>query len=141
MTGGGLAFGQEVLTAQEGGKAAIELVKKGDAGVGGATDQPTQPNRSGRQPQPSLAYVSLSVRYGVRVSRIYEAGGELVYGFGYFDVRSPSGYAVRARVASRRDPVELVALNVVNVAESVKFYETQVRLRFPNPGTLFQALL
>lgn len=29
-----------------------------------------------------MAYVSLRVPYGVRVSRIYEAGGELVYGFG-----------------------------------------------------------
>ena len=49
-----------------------------------------------------LGYVSVAVPYGIRVSRIYEAGGELVYGFGYFDVRSPSGYAVRARVAARR---------------------------------------
>ena len=69
-----------------------------------------------------LSYVSLNVPYGVRVSRIYESGGELVYGFGYFDVRSPSGYAVRASVAARRDPVEYVALNVPNVAEAEAWY-------------------
>jgi catechol 2,3-dioxygenase-like lactoylglutathione lyase family enzyme len=71
----------------------------------------------------SLAYVSLSVPYGVRVSRIYESGGELVYGFGYFDVRSPSGYAVRARVAARRDPMELIALNVPDVNRSAAFFQ------------------
>jgi catechol 2,3-dioxygenase-like lactoylglutathione lyase family enzyme len=75
----------------------------------------------------------LSVPYGVRVSRIYEAGGELVYGFGYFDVRSPSGYAVRARVAARRDPMELVALNVPDVAASAAFFETAFGMRASTP--------
>ena len=91
-----------------------------------------------------LSYVSVAVPYGIRVSRIYEAGGELVYGFGYFDVRSPSGYAVRARVAARRgsfifisirairltsccltlitDSMELVAVNVVDVKAAERYY-------------------
>ena len=56
------------------------------------------------------------------MSRIYESGGELVYGFGYFDVRSPSGYAVRARVAARRDSAELVAVNVADVKATERYY-------------------
>ena len=104
-----LAFGQEFLDADDGGKAAVELRRRPE----GAPKA-----RVGN----GLSYVSLNVPYGVRVSRIYESGGELVYGFGYFDVRSPSGYAVRASVAARRDPVEYVALNVPDVAEAEAWY-------------------
>ena len=102
-----LAFGQETLGADDGGKAAVEL-RRGPPGA--------------RQLGNGLAHISLRVPYGVRVSRIYESGGELVYGFGYFDVRSPSGYAVRAAVAARRDPVEYVAVNVESVREAEKYY-------------------
>ena len=128
-----LAFGQESLTADDGGKAAIELLKKGSLGIDAKQSQSHSNNSKSKNQNQSFSYVSLSVPYGVRVSRIYEAGGELVYGFGYFDVRSPSGYAVRARVAARRDPVELVALNVANIAESVKFYETNFGMKASAP--------
>jgi len=101
------AFGQETLGADDGGKAAVEI-REGPEGT--------------RSVGNGLSYISLSVPYGIRVSRIYEAGGELVYGFGYFDVRAPSGYMVRAQVAKRRDPVELVAINVPSVKVAVKYY-------------------
>ena len=91
VTGVVLAFGQESLSADDGGKGGVELRKKS------SFKETILRNDSGDENAASLAYVSLSVPYGVRVSRIYESGGELVYGFGYFDVRSPSGYAVRAR--------------------------------------------
>lgn len=104
-----LAFGQEFLDADDGGKAAVELRRRPEGAPRARVGN-------------GLSYVSLNVPYGVRVSRIYESGGELVYGFGYFDVRSPSGYAVRASVAARRDPVEYVALNVPNVAEAEAWY-------------------
>jgi hypothetical protein len=42
--------------------------------------------------------VLLTLTNGVRVSRIYEAGGELVYGFGYFDGRGLSLAHNRPRV-------------------------------------------
>ena len=101
------AFGQETLNADDGGKAAVEL-REGPSGA--------------RALGNGLSYISLTVPYGVRVSRIYESGGELVYGFGYFDVRSPSGYSVRAQVAARRDPLELVAVNVPDVKAAEKYY-------------------
>lgn len=119
VTGVVLAFGQESLSADDGGKGGVELRKKSSV-----KDVDTRRDDSGvNSSSASLAYVSLSVPYGVRVSRIYESGGELVYGFGYFDVRSPSGYAVRARVAARRDPMELVALNVPDVNRSAAFFQ------------------
>ena len=106
-----LAFGQETLDADDGAKAGVEIRARGGGGNGA-------PGVVGT----GLAYVSLSVPFGVRVSRIYEAGGELVYGFGYFDCKSPSGYRVRARVAARRDPLEYVAINVRDVQASERYY-------------------
>ena len=117
VTGVVLAFGQESLSADDGGKGGVELRKKS------SFKETILRSDSGDENAASLAYVSLSVPYGVRVSRIYESGGELVYGFGYFDVRSPSGYAVRARVAARRDPMELIALNVSDVNRSAAFFQ------------------
>ena len=35
---------------------------------------------------------------------------------------SPSGYSVRAQVAARRDPMELVAVNVPDVKAAEKYY-------------------
>ena len=138
-----LAFGQESLSADDGGKGGssqegvfqCDRVGGGDVVgdiVGGIGDAVVVGGeRTKAFESSSLAYVSLSVPYGVRVSRIYEAGGELVYGFGYFDVRSPSGYAVRARVAARRDPMELVALNVPDVAKSAAFETARMRASTP----------
>ena len=129
-----LAFGQESLSADDGGKGGVELRKASSAIASSSANRAAAANTSGAPSGVgSLAYVSLSVPYGVRVSRIYEAGGELVYGFGYFDVRSPSGYAVRARVAARRDPMELVALNVPDVAASAAFFETAFGMRASTP--------
>ena len=75
-----------------------------------------------------LGYVSVAVPYGIRVSRIYEAGGELVYGFGYFDVRSPSGYAVRARVAARRGSFIFIYVRAVALTSCFVY---RVRERSP----------
>ena len=105
------AYGQETLTADDGGKAGVELREASSTPSGGK-----------RNLGNGLDYVSVAVPYGIRVSRIYESGGELVYGFGYFDVRSPSGYAVRARVAARRDSAELVAVNVADVKATERYY-------------------
>ena len=105
------AYGQETLTADDGGKAGVEL-----------REASSTPSGDKRNLGNGLDYVSVAVPYGIRVSRIYESGGELVYGFGYFDVRSPSGYAVRARVAARRDSAELVAVNVPDVKSAERYY-------------------
>lgn len=126
-----LAFGQESLNVDDGGKGGVELRKASFANASPRESFDAGDALAGAVP--SLAYVSLSVPYGVRVSRIYEAGGELVYGFGYFDVRAPSGYAVRARVAARRDPMELVALNVPDVNASAAFLEAALGMRASAP--------
>ena len=109
------AYGQETLAADDGGKAGVELREASPSAASPAAG-------SRRNLGNGLDYVSVAVPYGIRVSRIYESGGELVYGFGYFDVRSPSGYAVRARVAARRDSAELVAVNVPDVKETERYY-------------------
>ena len=83
-----LAFGQETLGAGGGGKAAVEL-RRGPPGA--------------RQLGNGLAHIGLRVPYGVRVSRIYESGGELVYGFGCFDVRSPKAGARCAPPSPREE--------------------------------------
>ena len=56
---------------------------------------PHTPHPSHSMPVPAASRPLVTVPYGIRVSKIYEAGGELVYGFGYFDVLSPSGRAVQ----------------------------------------------
>ena len=103
-----LAYGQISLSEDDGGKATVEI-RQATSGA----DVVDVGN--------VLSYVAVTVPFGLRVSQIYESGGELLYGFGFFDMRSPGGIPVRGQVATRRDPLEVVALNVKNVREAEKF--------------------
>lgn len=101
-----LAYGQTSLNADDGGKAAVEIRQAPEGAAGSVGNV--------------LSYVAVTVPFGLRVSQIYESGGELLYGFGFFDMRSPGGIPVRGQVATRRDPLETIALNVRNVRDAEK---------------------
>ena len=101
-----LAYGQTSLNADDGGKAAVEIRQAPEGAMGSVGNV--------------LSYVAVTVPFGLRVSQIYESGGELVYGFGFFDMRSPGGIPVRGQVATRRDPLETIALNVRDVRDAEK---------------------
>ena len=107
-----LAYGQTSLYADDGGKAAL-VIKQ-------STKPPSAEGERTTDVGNILSYIQITVPFGLRVSQIYESGGELLYGFGYFDMRSPGGIPVRGQVATRRDPLEVVALNVKNVREAEK---------------------
>ena len=104
-----LAYGRETLNEDDGGKASIEIhpLNSSSSSNNGASDV----NEVNEQ----LKYIQCTVPFGIRVSRVYEAGGEMLYGFGYFDLRSPNGIPVLASVAKRRDSLEAVCVESTNV--------------------------
>ena len=104
-----LAYGRETLNEDDGGKASIEIhpLNSSSSSNNGASDV----NEVNEQ----LKYIQCTVPFGIRVSRVYEAGGEILYGFGYFDLRSPNGIPVLASVAKRRDSLEAVCVESTNV--------------------------
>ena len=102
-----LAFGQESLSADDGGKGGSSSGRRLPVRSRRrwrrrrrhrrryrTTPSSAAANASKAFESSSLAYVSLSVPYGVRVSRIYEAGGELVC--------TASGTSTSARRAATR---------------------------------------
>lgn len=113
-----LAYGQSSLNADDGGKGVIEIRQA----VGDVSDVGNV-----------LSYVAVTVPFGLRVSQIYESGGELLYGFGFFDMRSPGGIPVRGQVATRRDPLEVIALNVANVRDAEKFLVSEYGFKTMKP--------
>ena len=107
-----LAYGQTSFYADDGGKAALVFKQ--------STKPPSAEGERTTDIGNVLSYIQITVPFGLRVSQIYESGGDLLYGFGFFDMRSPAGIPVRGQVATRRDPLEVVALNVKNVREAEK---------------------
>jgi len=105
-----LAYGRETLNEDDGGKASIEIYP-----LDSSSSSNSGVNDSNTNVVEKLKYIQCTVPFGIRVSRVYEAGGELLYGFGYFDLRSPNGIPVIASVAKRRDSLEAVCLESTNV--------------------------
>ena len=105
-----LAYGRETLNEDDGGKASIEIYP-----LDSSSSSNSGINDSNTNVVEKLKYIQCTVPFGIRVSRVYEAGGELLYGFGYFDLRSPNGIPVIASVAKRRDSLEAVCLESTNV--------------------------
>ena len=102
-----LAYGRETLNEDDGGKASIEIHPLDSSLNNGANDSNNVVEK--------LKYIQCTVPFGIRVSRVYEAGGELLYGFGYFDLRSPNGVPVIASVTKRRDSLEAVCIESTNI--------------------------
>jgi len=105
-----LAYGRETLNEDDGGKASIEIYP-----LDSSSSSNSGINDSNTNVVEKLKYIQCTVPFGIRVSRVYEAGGELLYGFGYFDLRSPNGIPVIASVAKRRDSLEAVCIESTNV--------------------------
>jgi len=105
-----LAYGRETLNEDDGGKASIEIYP-----LDSSSSSNNGVNDSNTNVVEKLKYIQCTVPFGIRVSRVYEAGGELLYGFGYFDLRSPNGIPVIASVAKRRDSLEAVCVESTNV--------------------------
>jgi hypothetical protein len=105
-----LAYGRETLNEDDGGKASIEIYP-----LDSSSSSNSGVNDSNTNVVEKLKYIQCTVPFGIRVSRVYEAGGELLYGFGYFDLRSPNGIPVIASVAKRRDSLEAVCIESTNV--------------------------
>lgn len=104
LPGGGavVAFGPPALDGEdEGGFFAIEL-------------RPRSPSSEERSSAAldgvRLSFVQLATPSLIRISRVYDSGGELIDGYGYYGLKSPGGVEVRAYVDDRRDPFEFVAL-------------------------------
>lgn len=104
-----VGFGPESLQAEDGGCFSFELTEKQKGAekcaFGNAVD-----------------YFQICSPNLIRVSKVTDTGGEVLYGFGYFDLRSPNGIPIRAYVGRRRDPFELVALNSEQPSQLGKFY-------------------
>ena len=116
-----VGYGPESLLADDGGMFALEIAERPGAAAGGPAAGEGGP-AAGEGGARGLAYFQVAVPNQVRVSQIYETGGELLSGYGFLRVRAPSGYIVNARVGSRRDPFELVALACDDVKRMTVFY-------------------
>lgn len=104
-----VGFGPESLQAEDGGCFSFELSEK--------------PNGSEKcNFGNAIDYVQICSPNLIRVSQVFETGGNVLSGFGYFDLKSPNGMRIRTYVGRRRDPVELVALNSERAKQLNAFY-------------------
>lgn len=82
-------------------------------------------------PEADDAYVQLAVP-AIRASLLSRYGGELVSGYGVWDVIAPGGLALRLVVGDEpRDRAMFVAYGVENVKKSAAFYEASGFRRAP----------
>lgn len=100
-----------VQQRDSGGNFAIELVE---------STSPSQPSWLSSGPQ--LEYLQLAVG-NVRMKAMIEAGAEILYSYGYLEIKAPGGLIVKQRVGTRRDPVELLAFRVADLDASIAYYE------------------
>lgn len=107
LPGGGavVAFGPPQLDGEsdEGAFFGIEFLPAATSSSSSVAAAPS--DTSAR-----LSFVQVATPSLIRISKVVGNGGELVDGYGYYGIRSPSGIDVRAYVDDRRDPVEFVAL-------------------------------
>ena len=96
-----VGFAPESLEQEDGGGFALEL-----AGVPPGLERPGGARGGGG----ALAFLQIAVPNMISMSKVDEAGGEILSGYGWLRMRSPGGVDVRAYVGRRRDPVEFVAL-------------------------------
>ena len=80
-----VSFGPETFKADNGGMFALELIEKKDS----------KQDNSGQ-------FFQFALSNSLRVNRLYEAGGEITFGYGYFEIDAPDGYKVVAYIGKRR---------------------------------------
>ena len=101
-----VSYGPETLTADNGGKFALELVENPNS---------TQDN--------SGQFFQIALPNSLRVNRLYNSGGDITYGYGYFEIDAPDGYKVVVYIDNRRDPFDLVGVYVDDVSAAATYYE------------------
>ncbi|QDZ24642.1 putative glyoxalase [Chloropicon primus] len=101
-----VSFGPETLTAADGGKFALELVE----------NPSTTQDNSGQ-------FFQFALSNSLRVNRVANSGGDITFGFGYFEITAPDGYKVVVYIENRRDPFDLVGVYVNDVDAAAKYYE------------------
>ncbi|KAG8466603.1 hypothetical protein KFE25_007982 [Diacronema lutheri] len=125
-----VGYGREGLDEDDGGKFSLELVQasaRAPAPARLALDAPDA------EAAGALLYVQLRVP-NVRISGLVQSGGAIESAYGYVEVTSPGGLAVRVITAPRRDPVEFVALRVPDVEAAAAYYERAFGMRrIPSP--------
>jgi len=105
LPGGGVvvAYGPPGFArGDEGGFFAIEIRPTG--GLTASTPRASPPGGT------RLSFVQIAIPTQLRSFKISETGGQLLNGYGFFELRSPAGVIIRAYIDDRRDPVEFVAL-------------------------------
>jgi hypothetical protein len=83
-------------------------------------------------PGDNVAYLQLAVP-GYRISKIQSSGGVIKDAYGLVNVISPSGLPVRGVVGIWPDPLMLVAINCLSVADSARFYRQLGFQELPMP--------
>ena len=101
-----VSYGPESLTADNGGKFALELIENPN----------TSQDNSGQ-------YFQFALPNSLRVNRLFNAGGEITFGYGYFEIDAPDGYKVKVYIDNRRDPFDLIGVYVDDVNSAATYYE------------------
>ena len=101
-----VSYGPETLVAENGGNFALELVENPN----------TQVDNSGQ-------YFQFALSNSLRVNRLYNSGGEITFGYGYFEIVAPDGYKVVVYIENRRDPFDLIGVPVDDVEATASYYE------------------
>lgn len=101
-----VSYGPETLTADNGGMFALELIE----------------NKESKQDN-SGQYFQFALSNSLRVNRLYNAGGEITFGYGYFEINAPDGYKVVVYIDNRRDPFDLIGVYVDDVEAAVSYYQ------------------
>lgn len=108
-----LAYGPESLKLDEGGKFSLEIVQDDKKGGGILIKNPSiHLNRATASfwlcvladydVGTALAYIQIGVPNLVRVSKVFEYGGTIDWGYGYFDMKTPEGIPLRVYICNRR---------------------------------------
>merc|ERR1712003_364148 len=100
-----VSYGPETLTADNGGMFALELIENPNV---------SKEDNAGQ-------YFQLALPNSLRVNRLYNAGGEITFGYGYFEIDAPGGYKVVVYIDNRRDPFDLLGVYVNDVNSAATY--------------------
>lgn len=124
--------GPETLEAENGGMFSLEIVEDRANAKGAMVPSRekgflTPEDLSSYPKAGRLAFFQMALEYSPSRSAIKKHGGEIFYGYGYYDIRGPENVWVRCAVASkrRRDPFVAVAIELPNleaVQKAAEFY-------------------
>ena len=91
-----VSYGPETLRADDGGMFALKLIEaardgsKTASSSGSSVDAPA--GAGSQATMGNLAFLQVALPNQIRISQVYENGGELITGYGYLSIRAPGGY-------------------------------------------------